>query len=287
MLNRKIHTFYFREKWDTVVRSQSKRVGALLRSLLVEDRKAKHGATEDSEDVVNTFLRKLRRVQTSHKMKRNSRLTAAVYRFKTQEVCVWTVPLDGKNLRERGYSIEKRRAMATEKIASVTETDHNLVVSVQSADVTSVVLRATADVLPCMTDLFSQASHKEYKTIFEYGFSTFINRGGESFQKKKLRATALRRLAKSPERLVEIRTRGGGIPRFDRHATLQWAIKTTRYHTLTPPSLHSTDATDASSEDGAQSLDWDISRSAPIENGKAPHPHSRGCGASRTERQWS
>jgi len=256
MSKQKTHTFYFREKWDTGTRPQHQRVASMLRSTLA-------AADGNLEDVVENFLRKLDRVQTVHKMKLNSRLTAVTYRFKHQQSCEWTVLLSGESIEERTQNLQQQQNDSFAKIAAAGAP--GLTVSFVCADIGKMTLLAEAEHLPNIQTLFPTANvvNTEYKTCYEYGFSTFVNHGGESFHKKKLRATALGRLEKSPQTLVSIRTILKKASRFQRHATLRWAIAEVRkaeglrnLEQLKSASPRSTGATDASSEDGERSLDW-------------------------------
>jgi len=264
----KTHTFYFREKWEKCVRPRREQIGFMLRDTLSQaSRHASCSTDESMNNVVQSFLQKLESVQTVHKMKLNSRITAVAYRFKQEESCELTIHLKADELSDRALSLNKLQENVHRKISAAGVDCPS--VSFMCAEDSKISMLVAARVLPCIKKIFPDAnvSDTEYKTIYEYGFSSFVNRGGECFVKKELRQTALSRLQKCPQTLVSVRSVTETKTRFQRQATLRWsigelqkerALRILAQRTLKSPSPLSACATDASSEDVARNLHWDI-----------------------------
>jgi len=195
---RHIHTFYFREKWETTTKAEHERVAHMLREALNGTKT--HGVVEYQKEVVDIFMRRLPKVQTSYKMKRGSRFTAVVYKW-----------FDGE--LTPGPPLFKDRP---------------------------------------------PSQKRQIGTHFEFAFSTFINRrGNESFNKRGLRQTALKRLEKSPRTLKVLSD--DNISRFQRHKILKRRIAQLRKeiglnHLKTW--LDSACVQDANFSDVKKSLDW-------------------------------
>ena len=85
MQGRHTHTFYFREKWQEQTHPQHERVQNMLQFVLRDT--APGDTFEDT--VVEKFMNRLGKIQTSYKRQQGSRLTAVVYRWRS-ELCAYS-----------------------------------------------------------------------------------------------------------------------------------------------------------------------------------------------------